>query len=132
MYQCNVSAPYERYAIDKSRPFLESERANSHLLVIMGCFTEWPEVQAIHNQEASKMADVLVTNFFCRFGVPRVLYSDQGWNFEMRRVPNILRCVGVCRMRTNPLHPQSDGTVESYVKAAEGNLREVIITKQTD
>jgi hypothetical protein len=73
------------------------------------------------------MADVLVTNFSCRFGVPSVLYSDKGWNFESRRVSDVLRCVGVCRM-----HPQSDGTVESYMKAAEENLMVVVITKQTD
>jgi len=38
--------------------------------------TKWPEVCAIRNQEASTVADALVTNFFCRFGVPMELYSD--------------------------------------------------------
>jgi hypothetical protein len=78
MYQCTIAASFERYAIDISRLFLESQRVNSYLLVTMDYFTEWPKVHAIHNQETSKMADVLVTNFSCRFGVPRVLYSDQG------------------------------------------------------
>jgi hypothetical protein len=35
-------------------------------------------------------------------------------------------------MRTNTLHPQSDCTVESYVKAAEENLMKVVITKQIE
>jgi hypothetical protein len=36
----------------------------------MDYFTKWPEAYAIPNQEASTIA-ALVTNFFCRFGIPR-------------------------------------------------------------
>jgi hypothetical protein len=43
---------FERYAINISRLFLESQRVNSYLLFIMDYFTEWSEVHAIHNQEA--------------------------------------------------------------------------------
>jgi hypothetical protein len=38
----------------------------------MDYFTNWPEVYAIPNQEASTPTDVPVTNF-SRFGVPRQL-----------------------------------------------------------
>jgi hypothetical protein len=48
----------------------------------MGYFTKWPEVYVIPNQEASTVAEALVTNFFCRFGIPPELQSDQGRNFE--------------------------------------------------
>jgi len=37
------------------------------------CFTKWPEVYAIPNQEALTVADALVNNFFCRFGIPMKL-----------------------------------------------------------
>jgi hypothetical protein len=39
----------------------------------MNYFTEWPETYAIPNQEVSTTAEALVTNFFCRFGIPREL-----------------------------------------------------------
>jgi hypothetical protein len=39
------------------------------------------EVCAIHIEEASTVAEALVTNFFCRFGKPQDLHSDQGYNF---------------------------------------------------
>jgi hypothetical protein len=39
----------------------------------MGYLTKWPEAYAIPNQEASTVAEVLVTNFFCRFGIPHIL-----------------------------------------------------------
>jgi hypothetical protein len=43
----------------------------------MDYFTKWPEVYTIPNQKASTVADALVTNFFCHFGVPRELHTDQ-------------------------------------------------------
>jgi hypothetical protein len=46
----------------------------------MDYFTKWPEAYTIPNQEA----EALVTNFFCRFGVPKELHSDQGRNCECR------------------------------------------------
>jgi hypothetical protein len=50
----------------------------------MDYFTKWPEAYAIPNQEAATVAEGLVTNFFCHFGGPRELHSDQGRNFESR------------------------------------------------
>jgi hypothetical protein len=37
----------------------------------MDYFTKWPEAYAIPDQEALTVADALVTNSFCRFGIPR-------------------------------------------------------------
>jgi hypothetical protein len=50
-------------------------------MIAMDYFTKWPEAYAIPNQEASTVAEALVTNFY-HFGVLRELYSDQGHNFE--------------------------------------------------
>ena len=77
----------------------------------MAYFTKWPEIYAIPNQEASTVTDVLVSNFFCRFGVPMELHSDQGRNFESRLLREVPERRGVRKTRTTPLHPQSDGMV---------------------
>jgi transposase InsO family protein len=98
----------------------------------MDYFTKWPEAYAIPDQEASTVADVLVTNFFCRFGIPRELHSDQGRNFESRLLQEILQRLGVSKTRTTPLHPQSDGMVERYIKTVEEQLRKVIASNQKD
>jgi hypothetical protein len=44
---------------------------------------KWPEAYEIPNQEASTVAEALVTKYFCRLGVPRELHSDQGGNFRV-------------------------------------------------
>jgi hypothetical protein len=82
----------------------------------MDYFTEWSEVHAIHNQEA-----------WLTFWLPTSLagFGSRGYCTETkgetsRRVSDVLRCVGVSPVRLY------DCTVESYVKAAEENLREVV------
>jgi transposase InsO family protein len=92
----------------------------------MDCFTKWPEVYAIPNQEASTVAETLVTNFFCRFGIPRELHSDQGRNFESHLLQEVLQRLGVSKTRTTPTHPQSDGMVKRYIKTIEDHLRKVV------
>jgi hypothetical protein len=127
-----VGAPFERIAIDITGPFPESDRGNRYLLIAMDYFTKWPEVYAIPNQEASTVANALVSNFFCRYGVPMKLHSDQRRNFESRLMQEVLGRLGVSKTRTTPLHPQSDGMVERYVKTVEEHLRKVVSTHQQD
>jgi hypothetical protein len=71
------------------------------------------------------IADALVTNFFCRFGVLRQLHSDQGRNIESRLMQEMLESLGTGKTRTTPLHPQSDDMVERFVKTVEEHLRKV-------
>jgi transposase InsO family protein len=132
MHQYNVGAPFERIAIDVAGPFPRSDQGNRYLLVAMDYFTKWPEVYAISNQEASTVAEALVTNFFCRFGIPRELHSDQGRNFESHLLQEVLQCLGVSKTRTTPLHPQSDRMVERCIKTIEEHLRKVVASHQRD
>jgi hypothetical protein len=81
MHQYNVGASFERIAIDIAGPFPQGEPVSPDC---HGLLYQWPEVYPIPNQEVATVADALVTNFFCLFGVPRELHSDQGGNFESR------------------------------------------------
>jgi hypothetical protein len=56
------------------------------------------------------VADAPVTYFFCPFGVPMELHSDQGRNIEPRRMREVLERLGVMKTRIS-LHLQSDGKV---------------------
>jgi hypothetical protein len=63
-------------------------------MIAMDYFTKWPEAYAFPNQEASKLAEKLVTNLVRRFGVPRELHSDQGRNFESHLIQGVLQRLG--------------------------------------
>jgi hypothetical protein len=48
-----------------------SQRGNRYLLIAVDYFSKWLEVYAIPIQEASTVADALMTSVFCCFGIPR-------------------------------------------------------------
>jgi hypothetical protein len=52
----------------------------------MDYFLKWPEAYIIPNQEASTVVELLVSNFFCPFGVPWDLHSDQDHDFGPRLI----------------------------------------------
>jgi transposase InsO family protein len=85
---------------------------------------------AIPNEEVSTLSEVVVTKFFCRFGVQRELHRDQGRNFGSRLLQEVLPRLGVSKTRTKPQHPQSDGMVELYIQTIENHLWKVVASHQ--
>ena len=60
----------------------KSKMGNEHILVIIDQFTKWVECIPLPNQEAEITARAAINEFFCRFGCPLQLVTDQGRNFE--------------------------------------------------
>ena len=114
----STGEPMERVAIDVLGPLPETDRGTKYILIAMDYFSKWPEAYALPNQEAVTIADVLVSQFFTRFGVPTELHSDQVRNFGSRVFQEVCSLLGIHKTRTTALHPQSDGMVE------QPNLRE--------
>jgi transposase InsO family protein len=132
MQQYNVGVPFERIAIDVAGPFPETKKGNKFILVAIDYFTKWPEAYAMPNQEAVTVADALVENWVCGYGVPKELHSDQGRNFESRVFQEKCRVLGIEKTRTTPLHPQSDGMVERFNRTLEQHLSKMVGNCQDD
>ena len=130
--QYNVGAPMERLAIDVLGPLPVSDAGNKYLLIAADYFTKWPEAYPLPNQEAVTVAEVLVTEFVSRFGVPLELHSDQGRNFESAVFGEMCNLLGIKKTRTTPLHPQSDGMVERFNRTIEMQLAMFVEEHQRD
>lgn len=107
-----VGFPLERVAMDIMGPLPVSEKGNRYVLVIMDYFTKWAEAFPIPNQEAETIAEVFVTQFACRYGIPRQLHTDRGKNFDSRLLRSICRLLEIDKTLTSSYRPQSDGLVE--------------------
>ena len=132
MHQYNVGAPSERITLDVLGPLPTSESGNKYVLLIADYFTKWPEAYPLPNQEAITIAEVLVKEYICRFGVPLEIHSDQGRNFESNVFQEMCSLLGIRKTRTTPLHPQSDGMVERMNRTLEAQLSKFVDEHQRD
>ena len=114
MQKYQVGVPMERVAIDVMGPLPASARGNRYVIVMADYFTKWAEAIATPNQEAKTVADVFVRHFLTKFGVPRIIHTDQGRNFESRLFAETCKLLGIKKTRTTVYHPQSDGMVERF------------------
>lgn len=107
MKQFNVGAPLERVAIDVLGPLPVSTRGNKYILILGDYFTKWIEAYPLEDQKAETVAEVIVTKFISRFGVPLQIHSDQGRNFEAAVFQEMCKLLGIDKTRTTALHPHS-------------------------
>jgi transposase InsO family protein len=109
----------ERIAIDVLGPLPKTDSGNQYILIAQDYFTKWPEAFALPDQQAVTVAEVLVNQFFTRFGVPMELHSDQGRNFESETLREVCRLLAINKARRTPYHPQSDEIMERFNKTIE-------------
>ena len=128
----NVGAPMERIAVDVLGPLPKSDAGNQYILIAQDYFTKWPEAFPIPDQRAVTVAEVLVSQFFTRFGTPVELHSDQGRNFESETFQEVCRLLGIHRTRTTTHHLQSDEMVERFNQTLENGLAMFANAHQTD
>lgn len=74
------------------------------------------------DQKATTVAEALVQGRFSRFGTPSELHSDQGRNIESQVFAAMCSQLAIQQTRTTPLHPQSDGLVERFMRTLSAQL----------
>ena len=130
LQQYVVGAPMERLAMDILRPLPQTPRGNKFILVVTDYFTKWTESYAIPNQEATTVAEKLVSEFVCRFGVPREIHSDQGSNFESKVMTEVCKLLDIEKTRTPRPYILSqtvkwNDSIEHWLKCFEASLKTV-------
>jgi len=127
-----VGFPFERVAIDILGPLKVTDAGNRYALVVGDYFSKWIEAYPIPDQGASTIANTLCHEFFCRYGMPVEVHSDQGRNFESTLMKEIWELMGVKKTRTTPFRPQSDGMIERFNRTLAEVLIKRVDLRQTD
>ena len=105
--------PLDRVQIDIFGPIKPAAYSGmSVILVITDEFTRFAEAIVLPDQKAKTVAHALVTQFFCKFGVPRCIQSDQGRNFVSELMKEIAEVFKIDKVTSTAFHPQSQSFVE--------------------
>ena len=71
----------------------------------------------------SKEVIVLLCDLFVRWGLPRVVITDNGPQFRSHDFATFLSSKGIQHSRTAVYHPQSNGVVERFNQVIKQGLR---------
>lgn len=104
-------ARFSHIHIDIVGPLPPSQECR-FVLTSIDRYTKWPEAVPLKDQKADTIAKALYSNWISRFGVPDVITTDRGSNFESNLFASLTKLLGVHRIRTTSYHPISNGIVE--------------------
>ena len=77
------------------------------------------------DQTAQRISHELI-KIFAVLGMPKILHSDQGQNFESTILKQTLQAFGVVKSHTTAYHPQGDGMVEHFNRSLLQLLRSYV------
>lgn len=132
MKQYCVGAPMERVALYLIGPLPLSHKGNKYVLIVSDYFTKWAEGYPIPDMETTTIVDNFVTNFVCRFGVPRQIHTDQGRQFESGLFKELCKKFSIDKTRITPFRHQRDGLVERFNRTLEDILSKYVSQNQKD
>ncbi|CAN6557395.1 unnamed protein product [Malus baccata var. baccata] len=87
--------------IDFMGPFPSSFGFN-YILLAVDYVSKWVEAKATRTNDSKVVADFMKTNIFSRFGMPRVLISDEGSHFCNRTIEALLKKYHVTHKTVGP------------------------------
>lgn len=104
--------PFAQWGLDILGPFPLGVRQMKFLVVGIDYFTKWVEAEPLANITQQNVKNFVWKNIVCRFGVPRVLISDNGRQFDNALFRDFCLHFGIQNHYSSPVHPQANGQAE--------------------
>ena len=105
---------FARVAVDIITGFTTTLNGNTCMMVITDYYTKYTRVFPLVDHKAATCARAFVRGWVLQLGVPLMMHSDQGREFESELWQEMCHYLAICKTRTNPYRPQSDGMVERF------------------
>ncbi|KAL0445368.1 UNVERIFIED_CONTAM: hypothetical protein Slati_2259500 [Sesamum latifolium] len=93
-------------------PFPLTTGQRKFLLVAIDYFTKWVEAEPLARITEGEVMKFIWKNIICRFGIPREILSDNGRQFQGRRIQEWCQGLHIKQKFTTVAHPQANGQVE--------------------
>lgn len=109
-----------------------SHNGLENVLVMTDILSKFSVAIPTRDQRASTVAQVLMTEWFYKFGEPSHLHSDQGHSFESSLIQQLCCMYGVTRSHTTPYHPAGNGQCEWFNRTMHNLLRTLPVSRKRD
>ena len=111
----NITAPWPfvQWGIDIVGPLPTAIRQKKFLIVAIDYFTKWVEAESTATITGKVVQKFLEASIISRFGIPRILISDNGKQFDSSEVREYCEMLHIRHNFTSVYHPQANGQVEN-------------------
>ena len=117
--------PFTQWGLDILGPFPVGTRQMKFLVVGIDYFTKWVEAEPLARITQQNVKSFVWKNIVCKFGVPKVLVSDHGRQFDNITFKDFCTHFGIQNHYSSPAHPQANGQAE----VANRSLLKIIKTR---
>jgi len=115
--------PFAIWGMDIIDPFSPGKGEMKHLLVIVDYFTKWIEVEPLVAISAKNVHNFVWKNIVCRFGVPKIIVSDNGRQFIDQGLKTFYNDLDIKSVTSSVEHPQTNDQAEAANKVLLNELR---------
>lgn len=105
--------PFHTWAFDLIGPITPASKEHVWILAATECFTKWVEAIPLKKATGLAVAKFLKENGICRFGVPRIILSDNGTPFVNKDVRKLTEKYCINHVKSTPYYPQGNGQPKS-------------------
>ncbi|KII65250.1 hypothetical protein RF11_14426 [Thelohanellus kitauei] len=115
--------PYSRWHLDFTERLPISKDGNRFIIVALDAFTKWVQAKPVVNQTDESVANFLLDNIVCRFGLPEQVHTDMGTQFESTLIAHLCKLLKINKPHTTPYRPSGNGHVERSNRTIKEALR---------
>jgi hypothetical protein len=92
-----------------------------YIIVARDDFSGWAETTALTNLRSKSVADWFVSEWICRYGIPKEVTVDGGAEFK-KELQNAMKKIGTKLRTVTPYYPEAQGMVERGHKSIKDAL----------
>ena len=109
-----VTGPFDHMVIDILGPFPKSEKGYTNIVVATDLLTKYVVAKPLYTATAKEIAEFIVQDIICVFGVVSIIQSDRGQVFRSNLVVELVKAVGAKSNFSTSYRPQSQGLTERF------------------
>ena len=118
--------PNQILGMDLTGPFEVSSEGNRYILLVIDHATGWIEAKPIPGKGEKNVLDYLDREYIPRHGIPEVIITDQGGEFNGHALLTYMKKMDIDHHRTAPYSPQSNGRAERANRTIKQLIRKLV------